>query len=74
MRGGCRRVPPSEVCETCFEVNGQCTEHCRDAFVYDESRPDDEKIQILKERYVEGNKGGNLTMGVKIPERLLKSL
>jgi len=68
----CRKAPPQQVCSTCYsENNNKCTFYCRDAFVYDETISDKQKIRRLKSEYKDGGNPKGLTMGVKIPENLM---
>lgn len=74
MCRGCRKPPPTDVCNACSEINGSCTGNCSDAFVYSPRISDEGKIQMLKDGYIEGGGNGKNKMGVKIPEHLQKML
>ena len=72
MSGNCRIAPPLQVCHTCYKVNHkECKLHCRDAFVYDETITDEQKVERLKSEYKDGGKANGMKMGVKIPKKLM---
>lgn len=71
LMSSCRKPAPKEVCKACFKINGSCTQYCRDAFIYDPSMSDKEKVDILIERYLIGGKPDGLTFGVKLPENIV---
>lgn len=75
MCGGCRNIPPSDVCDVCRPANGgECLMFCRDAFVYDKRTSNEEKAKRLKEVYVDGGNENGLKMGLVIPDELAKLL
>jgi hypothetical protein len=72
MSCNCRKAPPIKVCLTCYsQNNNKCKLHCRDAFVYDKTINDEQKVKILKSKYKDGGKPNGMKMGVKIPKNLM---
>jgi hypothetical protein len=71
---GCRRKPPAELCTACWVANDGCTGYCRDAFVYDTSMSDGDIVAVLRRDYIIGGGDGDMSMGVKVPQRILDVL
>lgn len=69
-----RNRPPAELCTICHKENEGCTAYCRDAFIYDPSRPAEEIAEELKDNYIVGGKGGGRRTDVKIPDQILELL
>lgn len=75
MCSGCRKLPPSKVCKACREANNGCIDmRCRDAFIYDPERTDEQIVERLRSEYRIGDNQEGFEMIFKIPEKIQERL